>query len=778
MEKNRYKTYYTGTIRLQTHHYRAGSYFGELEETQLPTVQTQDVASWILEEPSNEAYTGKHAKSCISPLDVLHDHFGYASFRNEQENIINAVISKRDTLALMPTGGGKSLCYQIPALLFDGLTIVISPLIALMKDQVDALRLNGIAAAYLNSTLSHHEQEDILRQASANELKLLYLAPERLVKLIETITDFPVSLIAVDEAHCISQWGHDFRPEYLMIAQLKHVVPHVPVIALTATADKLTRKDIIEKLELNDPAVFVSSFNRPNIRYTVESKVRSTEKLLTFLDKRREDSGIIYCLSRLSTEKLADMLQREGFSALPYHAGMDRQQRDKNQELFVRDEVKIIVATIAFGMGIDKSNVRYVVHMDLPKNIESYYQETGRAGRDGLESESLLFFSRADVGKLKSFVHIDGNPEQTKIQLEKLDRMGEYGEIGTCRRKYLLNYFDEQTADYCGNCDVCLTKFEQTDGTILAQKALSAIVRLREQYGAGYIIDFLRGSHSAKIREEHRLIKTFGAGKELSKEEWKDVLHYLVNQKCLMKSEGIYPVLRLTLKGYDVLKGQERIMIPKVKERIERHTEQLPYEEELLRELKSMRRELALAENLPPHVILSDASLMEIATYLPLNREAFLRISGFSRTKLDSYGENFWHVVADYCRENSLQSRMHLKPNSTTVRKFRRDRETDTKRESFDLFKQGYSIEEIASIRDFRPATIETHLAYYVAQGQIDVRKLVSEEKIKIIREAIKTIGGDRLTPIKEFLGETYGYGEIRLVMAASWPPKGGTEWV
>ena len=412
----------------------------------------------------------------IDPLNILQQKFGYAGFRMHQEAIIRNVLKKKDTFVLMPTGGGKSICYQIPALIFNGLTIVISPLIALMKDQVDALRVNGIDAAYINSTQSMQEQEEILEKAKTNRLKLLYLAPERLLgnsqSFFNLIRSFNISLIAIDEAHCISHWGHDFRPEYLMLAKLKQALPNVPLIALTATADQLTQRDIVEKLALDNPETFISSFNRPNIRYTVTSKKDNFEKLLAFLEHRKDDSGIIYCLSRRSTESLADNLIRHGYKALPYHAGLEKDQRAKHQELFLRDNIRIIVATIAFGMGIDKSNVRYVVHMDLPKNIESYYQETGRAGRDGLDSEALLFYSYGDVLKLKKFVQIEHNEEQTEIALRKLEQMGRFGDLVTCRRKYLLNYFNESASDHCGNCDVCLREERAQAGLKRIEKSL------------------------------------------------------------------------------------------------------------------------------------------------------------------------------------------------------------------------------------------------------------------------------------------------------------------
>ncbi len=706
----------------------------------------------------------------MTPLQILQTKFGYSGFRLEQEAIINAVLQKKDTFVLMPTGGGKSLCYQIPALLFDGLTIVISPLIALMKDQVDALRVNGIEAAYLNSTQSFQEQDYVLGKIRSKELKLLYLAPEKLLKpessFFKTITSFDISLIAIDEAHCISHWGHDFRPEYLMLAQLKHALPSVPFIALTATADRLTRKDILDKLELKNPITYLSSFNRPNIRYIVEPKRNSFEKLLTFLDKRKEESGIIYCLSRASTERLADDLTSAGYQALAYHAGMDRETRARHQEMFLRDEARIIVATIAFGMGIDKSNVRYVVHMDLPKNIESYYQETGRAGRDGVDSEALLFFTIADLVKMKRFVEIENNQEQTEVYLKKLNQMGTYGDLYYCRRKYLLNYFDEEAPDYCGNCDVCLTRLETFDGTIIAQKALSAVTRLNERVGMIYVIDFLRGSKSEKIREEHKQLKTFGIGNDLSKEAWKGFIHDLVQQGYLIKTDGMYPVLNLTDKSEDVLKGNVTVMLTKSKEHLDVVADGVEnYDTDLFQKLKEVRRDLANAENVPAYIVLSDATLIELATYLPHNKDEFRQISGFGDIKIEKYGKHFWDVIAAYCREHDLGSRIQLK-SPKRQRNTKSETANDTQRQTLGMFKLGHAISHIAETRNLTMGTIETHLAFFVQQGELPIEQIIPSEKVILIEKALGTSTGPGITPVKQQLGDACSYGEIRLVIA------------
>lgn len=602
--------------------------------------------------------------------EILKHQFGYDSFRMNQEQAIEAVLQKKDAVVLMPTGGGKSLCYQIPALMFEGLTVVISPLIALMKDQVDALKNNGVEAAFLNSTQTSREQTDVFRAIRTGRLKILYLAPEGLLRsgdqFINFLKEIDVSLFAIDEAHCISSWGHDFRPEYLQLSKLKTHFPNVPLIALTATADKLVRKDIAERLNIKNAEPFVSSFNRPNIFYTVEPKRNSYHRLLEYLEKRREESGIVYCLSRNSAENLAADLRDEGFSALPYHAGLEKATRDKNQELFVKDEVKIIVATIAFGMGIDKSNVRFIVHMDLPKNIESYYQETGRAGRDGLNSEALLFFSWGDVNKLKGFAEVEGNQSQTEIMLKKLNQMGQFGDLKTCRRKFLLNYFSENLAEDCGNCDNCLTTFERFDGTIIAQKALSAVYRTGQRFGLTYIIDFLRGSQAKTIRDEHKNLKTYGVGADVSKNNWFDYFKDLIAQGYLAQSEGQYPVIVLTEKSEAVLRGSETVELIKViikDDKKERSVSPVshPYEQDLFNDLKNLRTAFARSENVPPYIVFSDATLVEFATYLPQDEAEVRKISGVGDLKWQKYGADFLNEIRNYSRRNDLESRIDLK---------------------------------------------------------------------------------------------------------------------
>ncbi|MBB6111821.1 ATP-dependent DNA helicase RecQ [Mucilaginibacter lappiensis] len=717
----------------------------------------------------------------MTPQEALQKYFGYSKFRHQQEAIIQHVLNKQDVMALMPTGGGKSLCYQLPAVLLNGLTIVISPLIALMKDQVDSLNVSGIPAAFLNSAQTPEEQRHLVEKLKHNQVKLLYLAPERLFgqenKLVPFLKTLNVVQIAIDEAHCISQWGHDFRPEYLMLAQLKNEFPNVPVIALTATADKLTQKDILEKLNLHRPAVFVSSFNRANITYRVIPKKSSFKQLISFLKERPDESGIIYCLSRKSTEDLAADLKDEGFAAEAYHAGLNNEVKAKNQEAFLRDDVKIIVATIAFGMGINKSNVRYVVHVDLPKNIEGYYQETGRAGRDGLASEALLLYSPGDAGKLQHFARIEGNEEQSRIMLNKLNDMVKYCQLQSCRRQYLMNYFDEAFPPNCGSCDVCLTEFKRFDGTLIAQKALSAVSRLNERFGVNYVIDFLRGSKNEKIREEHKQLKTYGIGADISKVDWQRYIRELVTLDYLLVTGDGYPVLKLTNQSSLVLKGIQKVEFIETQTTEEHHTEAAPpHEAELLSRLKNTRRDIAELENVPAYIIVSDATLLEMATYLPQNLDELRLISGFGDVKLARYGRELLQPVKDYCKAKGLESKIAYKSpkrerKAKTERPARAPRSgTDTRTETFNLYRQGKSAIEIAAARGLSQVTIESHLSHFVQTGDLDVKELVPETKLPVIIEAVENYGAERLAPLKEILGDAYTYGEIKAVI--SWMNK------
>lgn len=718
----------------------------------------------------------------MTPTQALQKYFGYSAFRHQQEEIIQQILDKKDVLTLMPTGGGKSLCYQLPAVLLDGLTIVISPLIALMKDQVDALNVNGISAAFLNSSQSPNEQGDISRKLKSNQVKLLYLAPERLFgkdsRLMDFLKTLPVSLIAIDEAHCISHWGHDFRPEYLALAGLKEEFPNVPVIALTATADKLTKKDILEKLNLKNPEVFVSSFNRENITYKVIPRNKGFNQLLNFLADRKEDSGIIYCLSRKSTESLAEDLKEAGYLAEAYHAGLDNSVKARTQEAFLRDEVRIIVATIAFGMGINKSNVRYVVHMDLPKNIEGYYQETGRAGRDGLPSDALLLFSPGDAMKLKQFAMVEDNPEQSRIMLKKLDDMVRYCQLHSCRRQYLLNYFDEAFPPNCGSCDFCLTEFKMFDATLIAQKALSAVARLKERFGSTYVIDFLRGSKSEKIWNEHKALKTYGIGADISKVEWQRYLRELAALGYLEEvTDGMYPVLKLTGKSDAVLKGLQKVELVEIEKVEEQQRPQaLPFEAPLLNELRSLRSDIARNENVPPYIILSDLGLQEMATYFPQSLDELRLISGFGDVKLARYGREFLEPVKNYCAKNGLSSKINLKSpkreRKATAERPAVPRSSDTAKESFSLYRAGKSVNEIAAVRSLAATTIEGHLSFYIYKGEMDVTELVVPDKIPVIKDAIESYGAEKLAPVKEVLGDDFSYGEIRAVVA--WMRKNG----
>ena len=703
------------------------------------------------------------------PEGVLQQVFGFSSFRSYQKEIIQSVSDEKDVLAIMPTGGGKSLCYQVPAMMNEGTTIVVSPLIALMKDQVDALRKHGVKAGFLNSYLTSSQQQKVMQRLRDGDFKLLYVAPERLFyndeEFMQQLAEIKISLFAIDEAHCISQWGHDFRPEYMKLSRLKELFPQTPVIALTATADQQTRRDIVHKLNFQKPDRYIASFNRPNIHYFVESKNKSFERLVDFVSKRKGNSGIVYVLSRKKAESTAEYLQDYGFSALPYHAGLERDQRSEHQDKFLKDEVDIIVATIAFGMGIDKPDVRFVVHLDLPKNIESYYQETGRAGRDGLKSEALLFFGYGDVNKLRDFIRIDDNPEQTAVMEKKLEMMADFCRTQSCRRKFLMNYFGEDHPDSCGSCDVCLDEKSTFDGTVIAQKAMSAVARLEQRFGMNYVIDILKGSHSEKVREQHKKLKTFGAGSDLTKEDWQFYLRQLIDFGYLKREGDPYPLLKLTDKSRDVLKGEAAVELVSSTTRLEAESDEPDHEPDLFNRLKYIRKQMAQEEDVAPYMIFSDATLMELATYLPQSREELPKINGFGAKKLEQYGDKFLGIVINYCKSNNLETRMHLKQErKPRIQRKDRKRTSTTEEKTIELFKKGYSPDEIVTERGLAQGTIHEHLARGIYLGKIDITQLLPEDRVKAIAEAFKKAGTEKLTPAKEILGTDYTFEELKLV--------------
>ena len=601
-------------------------------------------------------------------LQTLKTYFGYDSFRPLQEDIIRHLIDRKDALVLMPTGGGKSICYQLPALLSEGTAVVVSPLISLMKDQVETLCANGIAAGALNSNNDETENASLRRACMEGKLKLLYISPEKLLTEANyLLRDMHISLFAIDEAHCISQWGHDFRPEYTQMGILHQLFPQVPIIALTATADKITREDIIKQLHLNQPRVFISSFDRPNLSLTVKRGYQQKEKskaILDFIARHPGESGIIYCMSRSKTETVAQMLQKQGIKSAVYHAGLSPARRDEAQDDFINDRVQVVCATIAFGMGIDKSNVRWVIHYNLPKSIESFYQEIGRAGRDGMPSDTLLFYSLADLILLTKFATDSG---QQSINLEKLQRMQQYAEADICRRRILLSYFGENTTCDCGNCDVCKNPPERFDGTIIVQKALSAIARSEQQIGTGILVDILRGNMSSEVTERgyHRL-KTFGVGREVPARDWHDYLLQMLQLGYFEIAYNENNHLKITQSGTDILFGRARTLLVTIRReeavqttRGRKRKATVPTKElllglpntesgELFEALRTLRKRLADQEALPAYIVLSDKVLHLLSASRPTTIEEFGNISGIGEYKKKKYGKEFVELIRKY----------------------------------------------------------------------------------------------------------------------------------
>jgi ATP-dependent DNA helicase RecQ len=593
-----------------------------------------------------------------NPLKSLKRIFGYETYRPQQQEIIEGLIRGEDAFVLMPTGGGKSLCYQIPALHRPGVGIVVSPLISLMKDQVDSLQACGVKAAFYNSSLKASEARRVLAMLHAGNLDLLYVAPERLIgdDFIQRLQDIPIALFAIDEAHCISQWGHDFRPEYSQLGRLRRVFPKIPMIALTATAESHTRQDILDRLHLRHARSYIASFDRPNIRYTVVDKSKPFAQLTDFLHSHPGEAGIVYCLSRKRVDDIAEKLVAAGFNAAPYHAGLSTTQRQKVQDDFLKDDVRIMVATVAFGMGIDKSNIRFVVHYDIPKNIESYYQETGRAGRDGLAAEALLLFGYGDIAIARSLIENTHNPERKRIELHKLNAMVAFAEASSCRRRILLGYFDERMEENCGNCDICLDPPEMIDVTEDARKALSCVYRVGQRFGMGHVIDVLRGSKKERVLQlGHDHLSTHGIGADKSQEYWGGLLHHLIYRGFLRQDVGNYSVLTLTDAARPVLRGEQYLTMamPRVKiigrsKASRRKSSDADYDEELFQRLRALRKILADAAGVPPFVIFSDKSLAGMAVEQPTDDEAFLNIHGVGTHKLERYGKQFLAEIRRY----------------------------------------------------------------------------------------------------------------------------------
>lgn len=592
-------------------------------------------------------------------LSVLKSVFGYQSFRKGQEEVINAALNGQDALVVMATGNGKSLCYQIPALCFGGLTLVISPLISLMKDQVDQLQANGIEADFLNSSQTLEQQQQVQNKLISGQLKLLYVSPEKVMtnSFFQLISYSKVSFIAIDEAHCISQWGHDFRPEYTQLGGLKASFPDAPIMALTATADYATRQDILSHLNLENPHKYIGSFDRPNIRYTLEEKYKPMEQLTRFVLAQKGKSGIIYCNSRNKVERIAESLCNKGVSSAAYHAGMETARRDRVQQDFQRDNVQVVVATIAFGMGINKSNVRFVAHFDLPRSIESYYQETGRAGRDDLPAEAVLFYEPADYAWLQKILLEKPETPQRQIEQHKLEAIGEFAESQTCRRLVLLNYFGEHRQTVCNNCDICLDPPKKYDGLVDAQKVMSTIYRVGQCFGAHYVIAVLRGMQNQKIIErQHDKLSVYGIGKDKSKEYWQSVIRQLIHLGFVQQViSELNPTLQLTESAKVILKGEEplELAMPRISaiSKIAHNPQRqgvANYDKDLFARLRFLRKQIADKENIPPYIVFNDATLQEMAQYMPTNNIEMLQINGVGSIKLERFGQPFIKFIQEH----------------------------------------------------------------------------------------------------------------------------------
>ncbi len=724
--------------------------------------------SWERDPPARDSELRHSPEAMMArALEILHRVFGYQAFRHNQEPIIRALLEGQDVLTLMPTGGGKSLCYQIPAMVRPGAGVVVSPLIALMQDQVDALRQLGFRAAFLNSTQNRQDQREIETALLGGGLDLLYVAPERLLneRTLGLLERARIGLFAIDEAHCVSQWGHDFRRDYQQLSVLHQRFPQVPRIALTATADQRTRGEIIQQLDLERAAVFVSSFDRPNIRYAIAEGQNARDQLWRFLEREHpDDAGIVYCLSRKKVEQVAEWLSAKGREALPYHAGLRDQLRQRHQERFLREDGLIIVATIAFGMGIDKPDVRFVAHLNLPKSIESYYQETGRAGRDGEPANAWMAYGLQDVITLRQMLQ-SGDAEEVykRVAQQKLDAMLGLCELTGCRRQSLLAYFGERLAEPCGNCDNCLQPPQTWDATEAAQKALSCVYRSGQRFGVNYLIEILSGKDDERIRRNgHDRLSTFGIGTDLSTAEWRGVFRQLLAQGYLDTDAEGYGALRLSAKCRPLLRGEQRLQLRRQRKpaKVERQARRQrseaprPWDQPLFEALRELRLRLAHERGVPPYVIFHDASLQEMARRRPVSSEQLLDISGVGEGKLARFGPAFLEEIAKHPRPELLDQRF-----------------SDTVNETLYLHQQGAGPESIARSRDLQVSTVYAHLAEAIEAGLLSARHVLSleEDEYQRIAEAIEQLESCEqaaLKPLFEALGQAYDFGVLRCVVA------------
>ncbi|MGB3590425.1 MAG: DNA helicase RecQ [Nonlabens sp.] len=706
-------------------------------------------------------------------LLLLKKYYGYDSLRPLQEPIIDAVLTGKDLMVVMPTGGGKSLCFQLPSLMTPGLTLVISPLIALMKDQVDALRANGIPASYYNSSQELHEQQQVLAAIEEKSIKLLYTAPESIAGLLNHLKTTTLSLIAVDEAHCISTWGHDFRPAYTQLAHLKTSFPDTGIIALTATADRATRADIKKQLNIGHATDFVASFDRPNINLQVRPGIQRMERMRRFLKKRPGQAGIIYCLSRKSCESIAARLNNYGFNAAAYHAGMEHRFRESVQTKFLNDQIDIVCATIAFGMGIDKSNVRFVIHYNMPKNIEGYYQEIGRAGRDGLDSQAVLYHSYSDMIQLRKFAESGGNSE---VQIAKLERMKQFAEALTCRRRMLLSYFNEYLEEDCGNCDVCENKPQLIDATLIAQKALSAVYRMKGMASMNLLIDILRGASNAGVVESGFAgIKTYGAGRDISWKDWQQYIIQLINHGILEIAFHDHNRLRLTPQAQAVLFENKEVQLAMPIEHMEAKKDlvdkpsTLIIDQEVLMGLKDVRKHIAKEYNLAPFMVFSDASLQDMAQRIPLTMEEFLDITGVGEHKQQQYGEVFLTKLQTfYSRRDGVFS--YRSSNSVKNSRTKKPKRVkgDTILETVNLFKSGLDVASIAQARKMKETTILSHMAQrYSTDQDLEILPLLSGIDLKAVARLLPGyLKEQSIKQVYDYFDGTMEYGVLRLALA------------